>query len=135
MLGITQRCRLGIDSSFLVASMCRAQDSQSFGISGHDPVLDSVVYHLDEVTCAVCTAVQISLFCSAGEVLPSRRTCDVAWARSEFGENWVEVPNHVGITPDHQAIAALKTSHPAACSDVHIVISSRLVFLLPPHVV
>src|SRR5439155_494004 len=129
MLGITQRCRLGIDSSFLLAGICRAKDSQSFGISGHDPVLDSVVYHLDEVTCAVWTAVQISLFCRAGEFLPSRRTCDVAWPRSECGENRVEVLNHGGLTTDHQAIAAFKTPHPAACSDVHIVNSSRLEFL------
>src|SRR5437762_843095 len=68
MLGITQRCRLCIYSSFLLAGICRAKDSQSFGISGHDSVLDSVVYHLDEVTCAVWTAVQISLFCRAGEL-------------------------------------------------------------------
>src|SRR5437660_1115998 len=33
------------------------------------------------------------------------------------------------------AIAAFKTAHPAACSDVHIVNSSRLEFLGPPDVV
>src|SRR2546426_326518 len=111
MLRIAQRCGFGIDSAFLLPNVCGVKDSQSFAICRHDPVLDSVVYHLDKVTGAAWTAMQITLFCGAGELFPPRRTSDVAGPGSEGGKNWVEALNRAGLTANHQAIATFKTSH------------------------
>ena len=46
-------------------------------VGGHDPVLDAVVDHLDEVSGAVGAAMQITQFGGAVELLAARRARQV----------------------------------------------------------
>src|SRR5262245_12436613 len=98
MFRIAERRCLGIDSSLLLADVCGPQNSQSFRISCHDSVLDSVMNHLHKVTCAVRTAVQISLLRRAGHPFATECSVDVSRARGERGKNRVEVLYHPGLT-------------------------------------
>ena len=75
MLRVAQRCCLGIDLVLLLADIGVAQDAQSLGVGGHDPVFDAIVNHLDEVAGAVGAAVQIALLRRAAEVLSRAPAC------------------------------------------------------------
>src|SRR5262249_57032726 len=90
-------------------------------IGGHDAVLDSVVDHLDEVTGAVRTAVQVAEFGGAADLLASRRTRDVTRAGRQRLEDRIEVAHSDLRSADHHAVAALQAPDAAAGSDVHIV--------------
>src|SRR5262249_29399442 len=59
VLGLSQRRRLGIDLVTPLADVGGAQDAEPFRVGGHDPVLDPVVDHLDEVSGAIRPAVEI----------------------------------------------------------------------------
>jgi hypothetical protein len=65
-LGMAQRRRLGVDGVLALADVGVPQDVETFGIRGHEPVLDAVVDHLDEVAGAVRAAVQETLLGRAG---------------------------------------------------------------------
>ena len=58
VLGVGQRCRLGVGGVRLQADVGLGQHVEALGVGGHQPVLDAVVDHLDEVAGAARTAVQ-----------------------------------------------------------------------------
>jgi hypothetical protein len=62
----------------LFADVGVTQDVETLGIRGHQTVLNSVVHHLDEVSGAVGTAVQVALLGGSTNLLASRRAWDVA---------------------------------------------------------
>ena len=83
MLGITQWSGLRVNFALTLADVGGAQHGQSFGIGGHDSVLDAVVDHLHEVAGAVRTAVQVALFGAAIKIFATRRARYVAGAGRE----------------------------------------------------
>ena len=60
VLGIAQRRRFGVARARPLADIGVAQDVESLGVRGHQPVLDAVVDHLDEVAGAVRPAMQVA---------------------------------------------------------------------------
>src|SRR4030095_8618935 len=100
-----------------------------------DAVLDSVVDHLDEVSAAVGTAVEIPALGGAADGLPPGRAGNVAGARGQGREDRVEVLDHRRFAADHQAVAALTSPDAAAGSDVHVVDALGAELLRTPDVV
>src|SRR5207245_8126272 len=80
VLGIAQRGCLGIDRVALPADVGGAQDAQPLGVGRHDPVLDPVVDHLDEVARAVRPAVEVPPLGRAVGLFSTRGAGDVAGA-------------------------------------------------------
>ena len=80
---IAQRRGFSVNLVRLLAHVGRAQHVEPFGIRSHDPVLDTVVYHLDEMTGAVRSAVQVAPLRGALDLLAARSALDGADARSE----------------------------------------------------
>src|SRR5262245_22864965 len=112
-----------------------AQDAQTLGIGGHDPVFDAVVHHFDKVTGAIRPAMQIALLSRAADVFAPRGAGDVARSRSECRKNWIEMLDHAVFPADHHAIAALQAPYTAAGPDIDVVDSSRCQFPGPADVV
>src|SRR5215471_11819428 len=76
-LGIAQRRGFGIGRVLLLAGICMAQDVHPFGVSRHDPILDAVMDHLDEVPGPVRTAVQVAELGGAADFLSSKGAWDI----------------------------------------------------------
>src|SRR5215471_19181041 len=77
-LGIAQRRRFCIGRVLLLAGIRMAQDVHPFGVSRHDPILDAVMDHLDEVPSAVRTAVQVAELGGAADFLPPWGARDIS---------------------------------------------------------
>src|SRR5262249_176507 len=120
MLGIAERCGLGINSTSLLADIGGMQYAQPFGVGGHDSVLDPVVCHLQEGAGPVGTAMEITLLGCPFGLLASRRARDVASAWGQCREDRIEMINHVRFAADHHAIASLQSPHTAARANVDI---------------
>ena len=69
VLGVAQWRRFRVDRVPLLAHIGIAQNAQTFGVGGHEAVLNTVVDHLDEVTGTVRTAVQVTEFGGAADLL------------------------------------------------------------------
>ena len=59
VLGVLERCGLGVHLSLALARIGVLDDVQALGVRGHEPVLDAVVDHLHEVAGAVRAAVVV----------------------------------------------------------------------------
>ena len=97
------------------------QDIQALGIGGHDPVLDAVVHHLDEVPGAVRSAMQIAVLGRAADlVAPGRARCrpDPGCQRCEDGSRRCDRPVS---PPIIWQITALEPPDAAAGADVDVV--------------
>src|SRR5262249_61528399 len=99
----------------------RVQHIEAFGIGSHDPVLDAVMDHLDEVAGTVWPAVQIALLRSALRLVTPWRARDVAHAWCEPGKDRIEPLHHRFLTANHHAISALEAPHTATRSNVNVV--------------
>jgi hypothetical protein len=66
VIAIAKRCRSGVAGPLFAADVRPLQDVQALGIGGHQPVLDPVMDHLDEVAGAARSAVQIAAFGGRG---------------------------------------------------------------------
>src|SRR5262245_44351879 len=119
----------------LLADVGGAKDTQAFGVGGHDPVLDAVVHHLDEVPGAARPAVQISLLGCLADLLSSRRACDVPDAGPEPREDRVEALDDVVLAADHHAVPALQAPDAAARAHVDVVNAFRRELLRPADIV
>ena len=63
VLGLAQRRGLGVEASSaldFLPMLAELRTVEALGVGGHHAVLDAVVHHLDEVTGAVATAVQVA---------------------------------------------------------------------------
>src|SRR5262249_17896655 len=103
-----------------LADIGSAQDADAFGVSGHDPVLDPVVDHLDEVSGAVRPAVKIPALGGAVDLLASRSAGDGAGAGRQPGEDRIETLDHFRLASDHQAVAALEPPDAPTRPAVHL---------------
>src|SRR6516164_156421 len=135
MLGVAQRRGLGVGGMGLLPDIGGAQHTKSLGIGGHDAVLDAVVHHLDEMPGTVRPAMQVALLGGAADLFAARRARDVAPSGRECRENRVETSDHLGLAPDHHAIAALEAPHTATGPDIDIMDSLWRQLLGPPDVV
>src|SRR4029453_1646665 len=108
MLRVAQRRCFGIDLMFLLAYVGGSQDTQSLGVGGHDAVFNAVMNHLDEVAGAVWPAMQIALLGGTACLLTSRGARYlVAHARSQPGEDGIEVLDHCVFATDQHAVTSL----------------------------
>src|SRR5207237_10043913 len=105
------------------------------GLAGHEPILDAVMNHLDEVAGAVRSAVQVTLLGGTADLFTPRRARYVAHAWSQPGEYWIEVLDHLRLPPNHHAVASLQSPAPTTRPDVHVVDSLRREFLGAPDIV
>ena len=98
------------------------EDVQALGVGGHEPVLDAVVDHLDEVPGAVGAAVQVAVL-GVGRGSPVRPGVRGAAPTpgaiaAKIGSSRVD---RVVLAADHQAVAALEAPDAAAGADVDVV--------------
>src|SRR5216117_1929196 len=119
----------------LLADIGGAYDAQPLGVGGHDPVLDPVVDHLDEVARPVRPAVEIPLLGRAVGLLASRSARDVAGAGRQPGEDRIEALDHLRLAPDHHAVPALQPPDAATGPHVDVVDPLRPKLLRAPDVV
>ena len=101
------------------------EDVQPLRVGSHDAVLDAVVDHLDEVTGAARTAVQVAVFRGAADLLSTGRARRRLDTWGEGGEDGVEAPDDGFIAADHQAVSPLRPPDSAAGPDVHVVDALR----------
>src|SRR5437773_1584168 len=94
------------------------KDIEALGIGLHDPVLDSVMDHLYEMSRAGRPTIDITILGSAGQFFAPRCPRNVATARRECLEDGIEFLNDFLRTADHHAIAAFQSPNTAAGSDV-----------------
>src|SRR5207247_7009972 len=108
-----------------LADVGGTQDAESLRVGGHDPVLDPVVNHLDEVPGAIRPTVEIPALCGATHGLPPRSASDRARTRCERGKDRIESLHHGVLAADHQAISALAAPDATAGSNIHVVNALR----------
>src|SRR5262249_31694731 len=104
-------------------------------ISRHDSVFDAVVYHLNEVTRAVRSAVQVSLLCSTAGFLASRRSWNIARTRRQDCEYRIKMLDYSGLAADHHTVAAIQSPNTPAGSHVDIMDLLRCEFGRAPDIV
>ena len=124
-LGVAQRRGFGIHGALLFAGIGVAEDVQPLRVGRHDAVFDAIVDHLDEVTRAARTAVQVAMFGSAAYLLPTGRTWRLIDTWSKGGEEEVETPDDDFIPTNHQAVAPLRPPDSAAGPDINVVNAFR----------
>src|SRR5206468_2286299 len=83
------------------------QNVQALGVGRHEAVFDPVVDHFHEVTGPGGTAVQVPVLGGAGAAFAGGGARDAAAPGRQRREHRVEALHHVGLAPDHQAVAAL----------------------------
>src|SRR5215467_12291920 len=105
----------------LLADIGVPENSQSFGIGGHDAVLDAVVHHLDEVTGAVRPTMQITMLGGSSDLLSTRCARNVPGAGRERRKNGIEMLHHVLLTSDHHAVASFQSPDTSAGAYVHVM--------------
>src|SRR5712692_12081710 len=108
MFGVPQWCCLCVLRMLFLAHVGVAQDAQPLSVGGHEAVLDTVVNHLDKMTGAVWTAMQVTLFSGAVNRLAARRARYVTRARRQRREDWIEVRDHVMFATNHHAVPSLQ---------------------------
>src|SRR5688572_3121825 len=111
------------------------QDIESFSIRGHQSILDAVMDHLNEVTGAGLTAIQVAFRRGARARIPSRRGLDAAAAGSERLEDRIEVSDDVLLAADHLAVAAFASPHAATRTNVNVMNTLHLQFTCTANVV
>jgi len=97
------------------------QDVETLAKGRHDPVLDPVVDHFDEVPGARGAAVDVAQLGRARELVAPRRWIDGSLPGSECAENWVHPLDRVLVAADHHAIPALEAPDAAAGADVEVM--------------
>src|SRR5579872_3071161 len=111
------------------------QDVQTLGISRHNAVFDSVVYHLDEMPGATGSAMQISLLGRAASLIATGCSGRSSDPRSKRSEDWIEALDHILFATNHQTIPALRTPDPTAGPNINIVNALGLEFARSSNVV
>ena len=97
------------------------QDVEALGKGGHDPVLDAVVHHLDEVARTRRSAVQIALLLRRQFTGTTRRTLDITDTWGNGLQDRVDDLDRFFVTAHHQAVAAFQTEDATAGTDVDVM--------------
>src|SRR5688572_20274480 len=99
-----------------------SQNIQTFGVSCHQPILDAIMDHFDEVSGTVRSTMQKPLIGCTGKVFGAAFSDrQVTFARCESGKNGREMLNGGFFAADHETIAALQAEYAAAGSHINIV--------------
>src|SRR5262245_42040333 len=101
MFRIPQGSGFGIDCMLLLACIGISQDPQSLSIGRHHSVLDPVVDHLDEMTGAVRTAMQVTHLSRPTDLFASRRANNLATAWGQSRENGIKPSDGFGFSTNH----------------------------------
>src|ERR1044072_4278564 len=94
---------------------------KTFGVGLHQSVFDAVVHHLDEVTRAHGTCVNIALLDPRIAALAPAGARNIADPGRQRGKDRIEPVDHGLVAADHHAITALDAPDAAAGADVDIV--------------
>src|SRR5438105_11064302 len=97
------------------------QDIKTLGIGLHQAIFDAVVNHLDEVAGADRAGVNVALFDPGIASLAPFGARDIADARRQRREDWIETIDHRLVAADHHAVAALDTPDAATGANVDIM--------------
>ena len=127
VLRLRQRSCLGVLDVVFGADVGLGEDVEPFGVGSHQPVLDAVVDHLDEVSCTAVAAVQPTVLDVRRHLAgggAGGRALGAVDSRGEGVEDRREPFDGRCRPADHQAVATLETVHPAAHADVDVVDAS-----------
>src|SRR6185437_2467000 len=111
------------------------EDGKTLGVGLHQPILDAVVNHLDEMAGTARAAMHVALLRAWIAAVASGGALDVADAGRERGKNRIEAVDGGFVAADHQAIAALEAPDAAAGANVEIMNAFRLERAGAAHVV
>src|ERR1700761_939676 len=111
------------------------QDIETLGIGLHQAIFDAVVDHLDEVSGADRSGVDVALLDPAITALAPRGARDVADARRQRREDRVEAIDLRLVAADHHAIAALNAPDAAGGADIDVMDATLFQGLAAAHVV
>src|SRR3954452_25477736 len=101
------------------------QHVHTFGVGCHDPVLDAVVDHLDEMTCAGWSAVQVTFLGGApGHFLAASSARNVAAARRERLEDRIKPLDGSNRAANHETVTTLEAPDSTARPNVEVVDAS-----------
>ena len=124
-LGLTQWAGLRIHGARGKAGVSMVEEVEAFRVSRHDPVLDAVVDHLDEVARAGRPAMEVALLGRGGLAAAARGARRRIQAGRQGREERVEVRDGVVRAADHQAVAALQAPGAAARAAVDVADAGR----------
>jgi len=111
------------------------EDVEALGIGLHQPVLDVVMHHLDEMPGAARAGMDIALLGTGIAALAPRRARDVAETWCQAAEDRIEAIDHGLVAADHHAIAALEAPDTAARADIAIMEAFGRQRFGAPHIV
>src|SRR5215469_5327638 len=134
-LWIAQRRGFRIGRMLLLAGIRMAQNVHPFRVGRHDPVLDAVMDHLDEVPGAVRAAAEVAELGGAADFLPSWGARDISRTGRQRLEDRIEVLHCRHRSADHHAITTLQPPDTAAGSDIDVMDSFRRERFRPAYVV
>src|SRR4051794_22611864 len=97
------------------------ENVKTLGIGLHQAVLDAVMDHLDEVTGADRTCMDIALLDPRVTSVAAIGPWNIADTRRQCLEDRVEPVDDFLVAADHHAIAALDTPDAAGGADVHVM--------------
>src|SRR5271155_4544316 len=120
VLGIAEGSSFGVAlASDMLAGVGVLENVKTFGVGGHQAVLDAVMNHLDEVSCAARPAMEIAVFGrAAGNFFAAGSAIHVAAAGSESLEDRIQVLDDVGLAANHLAVTAFEAPDAAGGADV-----------------
>ena len=120
-LRLLQRRDLGRVLGLAHARVGVVEDVEALGERRHDPVLDAVVDHLHEMSCAGRSAVQVALLLRGLRAGSAGRAGDVARSRRDRLQYGLDRPERLLRSADHEAVAAVEAEDAAARADVDVV--------------
>src|SRR5208283_5877260 len=91
----------------------------------HDAVLDAVVHHLDEMAATAGSAVQVAVLGGSANLLPPRRTGDIAASGRDRLKDRVKMLYCSLRSADHHAVAAFESPDASAGSNVQVMNALR----------
>src|SRR5271155_2188411 len=97
VLGIAEGSSFGVAlASDMLAGVGVLENVKTFGVGGHEAVLDAVMNHFDEVSRAAGATVEIAVFSgAAGNFFAAGSAIDVAASGSESFEDGIQVLDDV----------------------------------------
>src|SRR5262249_24573666 len=111
------------------------QNIGAFGEGLHQPVLDAVMDHLDEMTGAARAAMQVTKFGARVAAIAANRARHIAEPRRQRLEYWSETADPGFGPANHHAVAALEPPDAAAGADIHVMNAAALEHFGAPDVV
>ena len=119
----------------VLADIGRSQDAEALCVSRHDSVFNPVMDHLDEVTRAIASAMQVSLLRSASTFFSSGSGWDISLTRCKSSKDGIKPLHNSGLSTDHHAVTPFEAPHAAAGANIDIMNRARREVLRTANVV